>query len=59
MTTTYPSKKLVVEVLAEAASHAAHESGAEHPQDIQFAMQSALEGAAATVEILWKRGILQ
>lgn len=54
----YPARRLVIEVLNEVAAAAAHESMCEHPEDIATAMIGAIEGAAITIEILWKRGVL-
>lgn len=54
----YPDKRLVIDVLNEVAAAVAHDSTAEHPGDIAVAMFNAIEGAAVTIEVLWKRGVL-
>lgn len=51
-------KQFVIEVLIDAASNAANESTATHPEDIEIAMTSAMRSAASTLNQLAKAGYL-
>lgn len=49
----------VVDVLLDTARRSVEDSSATHPQDILWAMVAAIEGAAATLEALRRRELLE
>lgn len=48
----YLKRDIVIDILNAAAAQAVRESSARHPEDIEIAMSSAMEGAARAIGIV-------
>lgn len=53
----YLKKELVIDILNAAAAQAVRESSARHPEDIEIAMSSTMQGAAVALGVAARMGL--